>query len=493
MTEIPYKNLQKILKGTEIEKFPQVLLIYGEEFLYKNALDKIVDLLLPESSRTMNYDLLDGINENIPKAIERVNTYSLIPGIKIVALRDANIFYSKEDKWSLFEKAKAEFENNDLKKASGYFIKFLSSFDLNFADLKEKNRHERLGIDPNEDLSWMDQLMEYCQSINISVNRESMDWIDLLIRAMENGFPKGHFLVITTDIAAKGHRLYKAIKEYGWVIDCSVPKGEKRADKIQQELVLNERMRAILSERGKSIEKEAYAAMLDMIGFNIRAFINELEKLVNYVGDRETISFDDVKELLKRTRQEPVFEFTNAITDRNLESSLFLLESVLSSGMHPLQILTAMANQVRKLINAKGFIENPCGNVWRKGATYNYFQKNVMDAVMEYDQALRDRLAGWDSILEKHKTKGKKKSAKKKGGENSDLFLMKNPKSPYPTYQLLKKSDNFSMEDLKGALNRVKDADMLMKTTSQNPRHLLQNIVFKICGSETLKLNESIG
>ena len=493
MTEVPFKDLQKKLKSTKIENFPQVFLIHGEEYLYKGVLDKFIDLLLPESSKTLNFDPLDGNNENIPKAIERVNTYSLISGTKIVALRDANIFYSKEDKWSLFQKAKIEVENNEMKKASAYFIKFLSNLGLNFPDIYGESRSERLGIDPNEDLRWMDQVLEYCQSKNMSVTKELQDWVDILIQAIEKGFPKGHYLAITTDMAGKTHRLYKAIKEYGWIIDCTVPKGEKRADKIQQELVLNERMRGILSKRGKTIENEAYHSMLEMIGFDIRTFVNELEKLVNYVGDRETITFTDVKELLKRTRQDPIFEFTNAITDRNMESSLFLLESILSAGMHPLQLLTAMVNQIRKLINAKGFAEHPVGVVWREGATFNYFQKNIVPAVTEYDHLLRDRLVDWEAGLAEQKTKGKKKSAKTKIGDSSDLLMMKNPKNPYPTYQLLKKSDKFSMAELKAALNAIKDADLLMKSTAQNPRRVLEDVVFKICGIAAVKLSESIG
>jgi DNA polymerase III subunit delta len=482
MTEILFKDLPKKLKNTNVENFPQVFLIHGEEFLYKSALDKIIEILLPESSKNLNFYPLEGSNENISKAIERLNTYSFISGTKIVALRDADIFYTKEDRWDLFQKTKMEVENNEMKKASIYFLKFLNNLDLDCTDLSGENKFERLGIDPNEDLRWIDQVLEYCQSKNMSVARESLDWVEMLIRAIEEGFPKNHYLIITTDMAPKGHRLYKVIGKHGWVIDSAVPKGERRADKIQQELVLNECMRNILSKRGKSIEKQAYLAMLEMIGFDIRSFANELEKLINYVGDRETITTGDVNELLKRMRQDPIFEFTNVITDRDMQSSLFLLESLLSSGMHPLQLLTAMANQIRKLINVKGFVENQIGAVWSKGATYNYFQKNVMPAVTEYDLLLKNSLNNWEICLKTQKTEGKKKGAGKKIEDVSDLFVMKNPKNPYPTYQLLRKSDNFSMADLKAALNAIKNADMIMKSTVHNPRRALENVIFNICG-----------
>jgi DNA polymerase III delta subunit len=116
-----------------------------------------------------------------------------------------------------------------------------------------------------------------------------------------------------------------------------------------------------------------------------------------------------------------------------------------------------------------------------------------MSAVTEYDNILRACLADWEIGLEKQKAKGKKKSSKAKIGDSSDLFMMKNPQNPFPTYQLLKKSDNFSMAGLRAALNAIKEADMLMKSTAQNPKRVLENVVFKICGNATVKLSESIG
>jgi DNA polymerase-3 subunit delta len=482
MTEIHFNDLAKKIKSTKIEDFPQVFLIHGEEFLYKSAMDMIVDLLLPGSSRTLNLDPLEGITENISRAVERINTYSLIPGTKIVALRDAKIFYSREDKWTLFQKAKDETENNEMKKGAGYFTSFLSSLDLDFDDIEGENRADRLGIDPNEDLRWMDKILGYCRDKGISVPKQSSDLIGFLISALEKGFPKGHYLIITTELAGKNHRLYKAIKKAGWIIDSTVPKGERKADKVQQEKILNERTRGILSKRGKSIEKDAYYAMVDMIGFDIRAFANDLEKLINYVGNRDTITLSDVQALLKRTRQDPVFELTNAITDRNIESSLFFLNSMLAAGIHPLQVLTAIANQIRKLIIAKAFTESPSGKVWQKGAHYNYFQKYVVPAILDHDNLLRKHLEQWEDFFNKPKTKSRKKISKNKIAESSDLFLMKNPKNLYPTYQLLKKSDNFSAASLKAGLNALGEADLLMKSTAQNPTRVLENVLFKICG-----------
>jgi hypothetical protein len=48
------------------------------------------------------------------------------------------------------------------------------------------------------------------------------------------------------------------------------------------------------------------------------------------------------------------------------------------------------------------------------------------------------------------------------------------------------------MVDLKAALYAIKDGDMAMKSTGQNPKRVLEDVVFKICGIATIKLSESI-
>ena len=490
MAEIPHKDLIKTLKGARKDELPQVWLIHGEEFLYKKALETAVDFLAPESSRLLNYDPLDGGNENVPKALERVNTYSLIPGVKVVALRDSRVFYSKDDKSSLLEKAKAAAEKNELKKASGYFVALLGALGLKFEDMDKDGGLGSLGAEKKEDLAWVGKVLEYCRENDLSLAAEASDMPGMIVQAMERGFPSGHYLVITSETVSKTHRLYKAIKENGLVVDCSVPKGEKKADKVQQEAVLNERMREILSKSGKTMENQAYRAMLDMIGFDIRQFANDLEKLVNYVGAREKIALDDVKSVLKRTRQDPIYEFTNAVADRNLKESLFLLESMLSAGTHPLQLLAAIANQTRRLLCAKSFVNSPAGAVWQKNANYNYFQDKVMPALIEHDRALSETLESWEERLapkepepepESKKAPGKKTS-RKKSAPNTDLFIVKNPKSPFPVYQTLKKTDNFTSEKLKETVGALAEADMLMKSTAQNPKRILENVLFKICG-----------
>jgi len=56
-------------------------------------------------------------------------------------------------------------------------------------------------------------------------------WHNALEKAIEHGFPKGHHLIITTDLIDRRRSLYKIISEKGVVIDCAVAERRTPVDK----------------------------------------------------------------------------------------------------------------------------------------------------------------------------------------------------------------------------------------------------------------------
>ncbi len=466
MPELTYKDLEKHLSE---KKFSPVYLIYGEEFLYKTAFETILNALIPPSERSLNYEPVD--SENVYEAIERLNTFSFMPGTKVVSLCDSRIFYSKQDDEDLLQKAKDAVDAKDMKKGAKYFSTLLGLLKLSYEDVSPENRSKYLQIDLSEDDRWVDTLIAFCKDTDIRITAPKDNAEDLQ-HAIEKGFPDGHYLLITTDIADRRRGLFKVISEKGMVIDCSVPKGERKADKEAQSAVLQERLKTILSEHGKSIDPAAYHAVYEMTGFDLRTFSNNLEKLISYIGDRKKISLEDVESVLKRTRQDPIYELTNAIADRNTEDALFYTDSLLAAGIFPLQILAAIANQVRRLLLLRGFIESPQGKkVWKAGISYNLFQEKVMPAIQEYDNALSEVSESWEN------TAGSPKKAKSSG----DMAIAKNPKSPYPIYLIMGKAEKFTKHDLIRALEMVSNADIKLKSSGGNPKMILEEMIFGIC------------
>ncbi|MBW1850688.1 MAG: hypothetical protein JRJ15_04535, partial [Deltaproteobacteria bacterium] len=406
MPEIKYKALKAYLKklkeGREANGFAPVYLIYGEELLYKTAFEMLLNALIPGPERSLNYESIEGANENIHEALQRINTYSLLPDTKVVAICDAKIFYSKQNEGMLLEKAKEALEANNIGKAATYFLSLLGRMNLTYDDVQKPERHKTLKLDADRfgDSEWLDQIVAYCVEKNRPIPGGE-DIAGTLAGAIENGFPKNNYLIVTTDMVDKRRRLFKTIRETGMTIDCSVPKGDRRADRMAQEAVLNERMRTVLDKTGKTMDESAYTALVEMTGFALRTFSNSLEKLVNYVGDRKEITAEDVQDVLERTKKDPLYDFTNAVTDKNTENALFYMDSLLSGGDvgHPLPLLAAISNQIRKLLILKDFTKTRHGRDWHANVTYANFKRHIMPAVQAFDTATIKQLETWEADI----------------------------------------------------------------------------------------------
>ena len=484
MPEINHKLLKKYLNELSTdpaERFSPVYLIFGEELLVKTAYDDLLEMLLPAAKRTANYDPMEETVENIYDVIERVNTFSLLSGPKVVAMRESRIFYTKQDKSRLLENSKKAFDDENIKKSAKYFLSLMANLNLSFEDVEKPNRDKALKLDAGlmAGDEWLDEIIGYCKQ-NELVIPEPADESLALQKAIEKGFPRNNHLLITTDMVDKRRSLYKAIKDQGVVIDCAVPRGDRRADKMAQEDVLREKLTEILKPSHKEMDKGTYMALVEMTGFDLRTFCGSLEKLINYVGERNTITVADVEAVLKRTKKDPIYELTNAIADRNPEKALFFLGSLLASEFHPLQVLAAIVNQIRKLLLAKDFVQSLHAKSWQAGVSYNLFQQSLMPSVVAYDQSLleiqQSREDSMSSAGDGDQVKGKKKKKIK-----TDLLLARNPKNAYPVYQLLKKSERFSKTELMAAVAYLNETDAQLKISAQNPKLILERLIFRIC------------
>jgi len=484
MPELDYKSFAQHLNTLKKTEMAPVYLFWGEEFLYKSALEEFLAAIFTSAERRMNYTAIEDNHENIHDLIEQINTYSLLSGSKVVAFKDSKIFYSSLDIAAFLEKARAAYDINDIRKASKYILNLTGRLKLTLEDLADKTeRKVRLKYDSGVfgDDAWLEKIIDYCSESRLTIP-PAPDNADMLQGAIEHGFPKGNHLVVTTDMVDKRRTLYKCILKIGMVINCSVPKGDRQADKTAQREVLNDQMRGFLTRTGKTIKKDAVDCLVEMTGFDLRTFTGNLEKLISYVGDRAEIRSDDVKKVLDRTKKDPLYELTNSVAERNRSDAIFFINSLLSDNFHPLQILAAVTNQVRKLIVIRDFMKSTHGQSWQGPQTnYQGFRDAVMPAMQLYDRDILDRLEDWDKMMDATESDETDKPSKRKDRTKTDLGIVKNPQNPYPVFQMAQKAQGFELHELQAAMEMLSDADLQMKTSAKNPRLILESVIFKIC------------
>jgi len=412
------RHLERLNQDTGWARYP-VFLLFGEEVLTKTALQTILDLLMPVSARKYNYEALEGSPENILDAVQRLNTYALLDNGKIVALLESPLFSAKQ-------KGTASPENAQQKGAS------------------------------------------------------SGDATEILISALTEKFPENHYLIMTASAVDKRRRLYKIMEEAGLVVDCSVPQGNRQADRVAQDAVLRESMQALLSKRNKTLESSAFAALCNMTGFDLQTFQNNLNKLMDYVGDRKAITVADVAFVLERTKQDPIYEFTNALSDKDVGNALFYMNSLLANGYHELQLIAAAVNQTRRLLVIRQFIDDIAGSAWQASMSYNAFRDRIMPLIKTHDQNLKEQLAAWDQSLSDSDRVEEK--SKKRPAVTTDLLIAPNPNNAYPVYKQLQKVVKFKASELIDALTALSQTDGRLKSSGQPPRSIVADVVLKICG-----------
>ncbi|MGD9206080.1 MAG: hypothetical protein PVF86_16150, partial [Desulfobacterales bacterium] len=176
MPEINHQLLPKYLKDLTADpekQFAPVYLVFGEELLVKTAYGALLDALLPKEGRHANYDPMEGAAENVYDAIERVNTFSLIPGTKVVALLESRIFHATQDKTRLIENAQKAYDDDNKSKAANYLLSLMGNLSLSFEDIDAANRRKTLTFasDMLKNDSWLDDLVEYCRQNQLEIPR----------------------------------------------------------------------------------------------------------------------------------------------------------------------------------------------------------------------------------------------------------------------------------------------------------------------------------
>ena len=491
MSDVTYQNLKDHLEGIDpsnpgVSAAP-VYLIFGNEMLVGKAFNQVLDCLMPEEQRNFGYEPLDGTVATAADVVERVTTYGLTPELKLVAWRDARLFRPASDKKQLIDASRNAFGAQENRKAANYFLRFLSAAKLNFEDIGQAERAagQIQGLSGGREEDWVDDLISYCQERNLRPTAAEGQ-AELVKRVLEKGLPKRHTLIITTESVDRRQGLYKIISEQGIVIDCSVPKGNRRADRQAQEKVLADTMQAVLKPYHKTMDRNAFKTLCEQTGFDLRTFTNNLEILVQYVGSRSEINAADVKGVLQRTKQDPIYELTNAVSDRDLDRSLFYLATLLDAHAHPLQVLAALTNQFRRLLLAADFIESDFGRVWFEECSYNQFKSQVIPAMLDYDKLLLEELDKWEQDLNSDSYPATGKSSRSKNSSSkktADLLVARNPNNAYPLYLLMRKLGRFTIEDLLKAMEELLDSDRHLKSSPQEPKLVLEKLIVRLCGA----------
>lgn len=104
-------------------------------------------------------------------------------------------------------------------------------------------------------------------------------------------------------------------------------------------------------KKGARIHPRVVSVLADSVGNNLAVLDSELEKLSLYCGDREILP-KDVARIVSYTADANVFAAVDAMLENRPGVAFTQISRYLEAGSHPLQLLSLLTTQVRRLLLA---------------------------------------------------------------------------------------------------------------------------------------------
>jgi DNA polymerase-3 subunit delta len=429
MTLIKRTDFFALLEKGTFTASSQLFLIFGERFLCRETADLLEKHLLANTPGTVH--TIDADQEDAGQTLARLMSFSLLPGKQIYRVTDSRIFHSKTVLSEIWTKAKQAEQAGRSGPALRHLLNILHTGSVKnegqavFSEITASEWKKLFAFDkPTEGLEWADKLLS---ESTLPVKPLAANIADRYIASFDKGFPANNILLLTAETVDKRQRLFTFIKKNGTIIDCSVTAGAGTAAQNEQKEILKGLMSKTLTEFNKKIEPRAIPLFFEKVGFYPVAIVVETEKLVHYVGERETITCKDLEEIVGRSREDALFELTDAFGKRQIARTMTILTRLQEQGIHGLAILATMRNFFRKQLFYCSLQMRDTPR-WHRNMNAREFQNNYLPAL---------KTEGiWKEMLQGH---------------------------PYALFMSFSRASEFSCSSLKQWLTLLLDAEFRLK------------------------------
>lgn len=133
----------------------------------------------------------------------------------------------------------------------------------------------------------------------------------------------------------KRSKTYKAAVKAGSAVDFSMP----------DERMLTSWMMARVKQAGKTMTQEAWTEFFDRTNDSMDHMNLEMEKLLSYIYDKDSITLADVEAICTKQMHSKVFDMISFIASKNLPKVLELYHDMLAAKEPPIRILALIIRQ----------------------------------------------------------------------------------------------------------------------------------------------------
>lgn len=164
--------------------------------------------------------------------------------------------------------------------------------------------------------------------------------------------PDSTYFIFVEDSADKRSKLYKAVTKAGKAIEFAT----------QSEETLQRWVLARLKREGKGITQQAYRLFIEKTGTDMENIDREMEKLICYAMDKDTIGPEAVEAITTEQTQNKIFEMVDAIASHQQKKALDMYYDLLALREPSMKIMYLITRQFHILSIVKAMSNQGFGN-----------------------------------------------------------------------------------------------------------------------------------
>lgn len=187
---------------------------------------------------------------------------------------------------------------------------------------------------------------------------------------------------------------------------------------------------------GVKLDSDAARELVDSLGGDMMMIASELEKLVLFVGEKKRIGLGDVETMVLAAKQRSFYELTDAISSRDRERALEVLDAILSSGDGE---------------------EAAIGHLYLLSRTFKQM-------LVIFERNVRDSRALWQALWQGFRL------------------------PPFAAEDVIKQARRYkSRRELTSAIRKVARADLALRSNAVSKRLVLENLVLDLTAEPKLQ------
>lgn len=181
-------------------------------------------------------------------------------------------------------------------------------------------------------------------------------------------------LVLAFDVLDKRTRFARTASRHGIIVDCAVRPIKDIPAFVQKQY-------------GKSIDMRAADALQNYVGDDSRAARSELEKVCTYVGNRDTITHEDVLHVCFDSATRNEWAIADYILKGNTGGALRLLEDMRRNKQEPMYAHAIITTALSRLPAARAALAD--GSIYKRWGEFRVsYRDNTRAALERYLKSL---------------------------------------------------------------------------------------------------------